>query len=631
VKIFLLAVLALCIPAIAQTSLQPVNFPVFRAFDSNGKRLSGGFLWSFAADLAMPLATDTNATSGSPNQNPVTLDSTGSTKIFLSAASNKFVLQDQLSVPQSTDDKITGSAIASSVPNSAGSQIINQASVTTLSVNNLNGAAYINGDRSTDNSVAIQTAVNACTGTCNIVLVNAVIGAQIVLPLNVDITFTAIGPVRVTTTSPAFYRYQATSAALAVANHITFTGISFTKTNAGIIIWDNLFFNSSTNMGITVHGCHFQLSNVGAIAIALSGDSGTIISDNVFDTGPGLVGTAIETITDNVSLSSGAQYVRTPMIATIANNTFRYGVAFVQTMLRTGADPGEGFTFTGNHFIGATITLSGLEMNVVGNEFVGAHVTLKDLSGSIFTANYLDAGNVPSQTLLTVDSVIHQQITGNNFNSGGQLSTTLVAFVNPRALHTGTTTVTLTGNIYVGANNGLTGCPSACVYTPTGGFGIVFDDPAARNIYVGGENFRQMSDALKFTAALDRSTIESFEARDVFYYAHNISTFAGSFLIASHLYNVIRVNVTGYIPIAGLGAHNIAASMVYFPPMFPGFTQALTQPAGDSCSTGAAPILTASANGARYVLLQAGASSPVGQAHCDVTITLDGSVYVAPR
>ncbi len=242
-----------------------------------------------------------------------------------------------------------------------------------------------NGDRSSDNSAAIQTAINSCTGTCNIILVNAVIGAQVDLPLNVTITFTAIRPVRITTASPAFYRYQATSAAHPIANRITFEGISFTKTNAGIIIWDNLFFSSSTNMGITVHGCHFQLSNVGAIAIALSGDSGTIISDNIFDTGPSLVRTAIETITDNVRPSPGVQYVRTPMIATVANNTFRYGVAFAQQMLVAEADPGEGFIFTGNHFIGATITLTGVEMNVVGNEFVGAHVNLRVLSSSIFT------------------------------------------------------------------------------------------------------------------------------------------------------------------------------------------------------------------------------------------------------
>lgn len=204
---------------------------------------------------------------------------------------------------QKTFDYIAGGAPMSSARNSGESQTVDQSSGATMNVNNLNSAVYINGDRSSDNSAAIQTAINGCTGTCNIILVNAVIGAQIVLPLNVDITFTAIGPVRVTTESPAFYRYQATSAAHPIANRITFEGISFTKTNAGIIIRDNLYFNSSTNMGITVHGCHFQLSNVGAIAIALSGDSGTIISDNVFDTGPSLVGTAIETITDKVGPS----------------------------------------------------------------------------------------------------------------------------------------------------------------------------------------------------------------------------------------------------------------------------------------------------------------------------------------
>ena len=30
-----------------------------------------------------------------------------------------------------------------------------------------------------------QTAINSCTGTCNIILVNAVIGAQVDLPLHI--------------------------------------------------------------------------------------------------------------------------------------------------------------------------------------------------------------------------------------------------------------------------------------------------------------------------------------------------------------------------------------------------------------------------------------------------------------
>ena len=627
-KVFLLAVLSLCIPAIAQSSLQPINFPVSRAFDSNGMRLSGGFLWSYAEGTTTPFATYTDAASGLPNQDPVTLDSTGSAKIFLSAAFNKFAMQNQFGVQQSTVDNIAGSAIASIVPNSTGSQTINQPSGTTLNVNNLNSAAYINGDRSSDNSAAIQTAVNACTGTCNIVLVNVVIGAKIVLPLNVDITFTAIGPVRVTSTSPAFYRYQATSAAHPIANRITFEGISFTKTNAGIIIWDNLFFNSSTNMGITVHNCHFQLANSGSVAIALSGDSGVVITDNVFDTGTGMVGTAIETLTDVIA---GDGTVRTPMIVSVANNTFRGGVAFRQVALNTGADPAEGIMFTGNSFILSTVTISGNEINFIGNSFSGANVVMKDLSNSVFSSNYLDNGNVSGKTLLTIDNVVHQQITANSFVGAGQINTTGVLFTNPRRMATGTTNVTLSGNFYTGANNGTTGCPSACVYAPTGGFGIVFGDAVARNIYVGGESFRLLSDAIKFTAALNRSTIESFEARDVFYYAHDISTFAGNFLIADHLYKRFDVHLEGNVWTAGIQA-DIASQMIYYS-MFPGASVSVTQTAPDVCTAGASvskgvtPLL-----GGQYLRLHVdGVLSPVGRAFCDVTVIVNGSVYVGPR
>lgn len=493
-------------------------------------------------------------------------------------------------------------------------QTVSQPGGTSLNINNLNSTFYINGNGVSDNSAAIQTAVNSCVSVCTIYMVNNVIANQVTLPLNVDITFRSTGPVSVTTTSSAFYRFMSTAGAL-VANRITFEGISFTKANAGIIIQDNLFFNSSTNMGITVHGCHFNLSNAGAIAIALSGDSGTIITDNVFDTGTGLVGTAIETIADVVSSQNTA---RTAMIATIANNTFRFGVGFTQVILTSGADPAEGFNFTGNHFIGASVTLSGLNMNVTGNEFVTAHVSLLNLSGSVFSSNYLDTGGNASQTLLTIDNVIHQQIVANNFNSGGALGMTGIAFVNPRGLSTGTTTVNIEGNTYVGANATSSG----------GGIGISFGDSVARNIYVGGENFRLLSSALEFTAMLDRSTIDFFEARDIFYYAHNIATFAGSFLIAPHLYATIPVQAGGTAPAPG-GTVVISSTPVVFPTMFPGFTATVTSNTCDANVT--AGLVQNGTTGAYYVLMTSNTSATAGFKQCSLVIVANGSVYVAPR
>jgi hypothetical protein len=485
-----------------------------------------------------------------------------------------------------------------------------------------NHATYIPGDGSTDNTSIVQAAVNACSGSCSIVLVNAVIAGTVNLPTTADINFTAVGRVSITGTGTAFYRYQATNTT-PVTNRVTFKDISFSKSSAGIIIWDDLVFNSSTNMGITVHGCHFQISNVGAVAIALSGDSGTVITDNVFDTGPGLVGAAIKTVTDNIG---GNNTIRTPMLATIANNTFRYGTAFTQAVVTAGADPGEGFTFTGNHFDGASVSASGTEINFIGNEFVGVSLSLKDLSDSTFAANYVDSGNVAGNTLLSLDNVIQQTITSNTFIAAGQINTTAVAFVNPRSLSAGTTTVTLRGNIYVGASS-----------TSTGGFGIVFNDPVARNVYVGGENFRQLYAALSFSALLDKSTIDRFEARDVFYYAQNISTYHGTYLRSDPVYAQYEVHLTGTVYSAGAKIE-IGSTTLAFPSMFnnPVVSVAtVTGVSGAPCTANTFPAPSNGGNSASPasvgISLYSTTGATVGFAACDATVTLDDSLYVGPR
>lgn len=513
---------------------------------------------------------------------------------------------------QMNPGQIKGTSIVG-VP--AASQTITQPAGTTLIANNFNSAAYINGNGSSDNTAAIQAAVNACTSSCSIVLVNAVVAGTVNLPTTADIYFTAVGPVSVTSTTQAFYRYQATSSG-AVKNRIYFDGISFVKSNSGIVIWDDLVFYAGTNQGVVVRNCHFSLTAAGSVGIALSGDSGVEISGNSFDnqTSNSNIGTAIETITDNIS---GNTTIRTPMIATISNNTFRYLVGFAQIALTSGADLGEGFLFSGNHFIVSSVSASGNEINFVGNEFVASFVSLKNISNSIFDGNYNDPGVITGGTLLTIDNCIHQTIIGNTFlliepNTNG------IAFQNSTGTG-GTTNVTLTGNIYVGSST-----------STTGGNGILFNDALSRNIYVGAENFRLMYAAISFTATLDRSTIDRFEARDIVYYAQNIATYAGTYLISPHLYQVFDVDLRGTVWTAGGTATIASQDLVY--DMFPGSTIALSQTAPDTCTTGA----TYSAGltplrGNRFVVLTAGPTAAAGQASCAFTVTLNGSVYVAPR
>lgn len=92
------------LPALAQRpALAP---PVVRFSDSNGVPLAGGFLYSYQAGTTTPLATYSDSTSTTVNQNPVQLDSTGSATVFLGASTYKLVLENSVGVVQWTQDNI---------------------------------------------------------------------------------------------------------------------------------------------------------------------------------------------------------------------------------------------------------------------------------------------------------------------------------------------------------------------------------------------------------------------------------------------------------------------------------------------------------------------------------------------
>lgn len=68
--------------------------PYQRFVDSNGNALSGGLLYTYAAGTTTPQATYTDSTGGTPNTNPIVLNTRGEASIWLDPTlSYKFVLQ----------------------------------------------------------------------------------------------------------------------------------------------------------------------------------------------------------------------------------------------------------------------------------------------------------------------------------------------------------------------------------------------------------------------------------------------------------------------------------------------------------------------------------------------------------
>jgi hypothetical protein len=91
----------------------PMPFVEPQFFNTNGIMCSGCKLQSWAAGTSTPQATFTDSTGGTPNANPVILDSAGRANIYLSNLSYKLQLQTSAGVPIWTVDNITAANLNS--------------------------------------------------------------------------------------------------------------------------------------------------------------------------------------------------------------------------------------------------------------------------------------------------------------------------------------------------------------------------------------------------------------------------------------------------------------------------------------------------------------------------------------
>lgn len=84
----------------------------FREFDNNGVPLNGGQLFSYIAGTSTPQATYTDQSGGTPNANPVVLDSAGRASVWLDPTlAYKFILKDSLSNLIWTVDQVSSAGL----------------------------------------------------------------------------------------------------------------------------------------------------------------------------------------------------------------------------------------------------------------------------------------------------------------------------------------------------------------------------------------------------------------------------------------------------------------------------------------------------------------------------------------
>lgn len=94
-------------------SLTP--FPKVQFFDNNGNPLSGGKLYSYESGTVTPLATYTDSSGGTPNANPVILDSRGEASVWLGGSLYTLVLKTSADVQIWSVDGISGPLTGASI------------------------------------------------------------------------------------------------------------------------------------------------------------------------------------------------------------------------------------------------------------------------------------------------------------------------------------------------------------------------------------------------------------------------------------------------------------------------------------------------------------------------------------
>lgn len=176
-RILVFVCLLLLLAGVASAQYAPFNNPHQQFFDNNGHPLAGGRISTYTAGTLNPLQTyrDIN---GTPNTNPIVLDSGGFATIYLAnGLIYKFVASSSTGIQQWTQDNIASALTSTAVlANFASPPPVGNVTPNTGQFTNINSTVMVTCPSCTDWGAAINAAIATCqTGyggyrSCKVVL-----------------------------------------------------------------------------------------------------------------------------------------------------------------------------------------------------------------------------------------------------------------------------------------------------------------------------------------------------------------------------------------------------------------------------------------------------------------------------
>ena len=376
----------------------------------------------------------------------------------------------------------------------------------------------------------VQNAVDNIEDGGIIILSEGTIDKVINLPIDKSITFISTAQITISATV-GFLR--TTPTVDGITSTIVFDNINFiNSTNDSVCIKDKVKFYSGGNRGIKVTNCTFSLTG-SAVGVELTGSMFNDISHNTFIMSANCIGVCLKGDTADV--------YRWAMNSNISDNTFKGGHS-IKSELNTGFSF-EGLNVLNNEFFTSPIELDNISLaNISCNTFISSPLYITSVFDAHINNNYFDTAEkgLPLISLSNTSSNYLWGVTieGNHFSRYGYGGNCVEINGNSSNV---CQNISFIGNSYNGFGQINPGTVDPTDPTERM-FGIVNNNPGAKNILIAEENFNHLYSAITLNEQITRSTIDKFEANDTKFYLQNPEN-ATTFSRVDNLYKVIPIDI----------------------------------------------------------------------------------------